>query len=242
MAEPTRLRSNNSVSTIGVDGCPRGWICALRPRESIEQTIEIKVVPSFTEILSTWPDAFVAIDMLIGLPSSGARACDRLARARLGLRRASVFPAPLRCSLQAPNQPQASAMQRAIDGRGLSAQAWNIVAKIRDVDSVITPDLQGRIIEAHPELSFAAMAGGMPMQFSKKAKPGRLERERALLAGLRGAAAALDTPPPRGASHDDLLDALAVLWTADRHAAGQAQRLPEAPARDQRGLSMEIWF
>ncbi len=48
--------------------------------------------------------------------------------------------------------------------------------------------------------------------------------------------------PSRVAAPDDLLDACAAAWTAGRVAKGAAERLPETPPTDARGLRMEIVF
>jgi hypothetical protein len=39
---------------------------------------------------------------------------------------------------------------------------------------------------------------------------------------------------------DDILDAFAALWTAERIAPGEAVTLPEVPPRDRHGLPMEM--
>ena len=41
---------------------------------------------------------------------------------------------------------------------------------------------------------------------------------------------------------DDLNDAFAALWTARRILLGQAQRIPDEPDIDARGLRMEMWY
>ena len=46
--------------------------------------------------------------------------------------------------------------------------------------------------------------------------------------------------PRRGWQDDDLLDALAVLWTARRLARGEAIRRPDPPDVDGTGLGMSI--
>ena len=43
-----------------------------------------------------------------------------------------------------------------------------------------------------------------------------------------------------GFAHDDLLDAFATLWTAQRLLTGDAMIIPAHPPRDARGLRMEI--
>lgn len=41
---------------------------------------------------------------------------------------------------------------------------------------------------------------------------------------------------------DDVLDAIAVLWTATRIARGEGRGLPDPPPRDPTGLPMEIVY
>ena len=225
--------------TVGADGCPGGWICAVRGESD---GLQIDVIRSFAEVIGRWPDAVIAVDMPIGLPERGARVCDRAARARLGARRASVFPAPIRCCLPSTSHAEASAARRGIDAKGMNIQTWNIVPKIREVDAVMSPGLQTRIIEAHPELAFAAMNGGQPIRAGKKTPEGRAARRDALAGSLPLAETLLSRRRPSGAAEDDLLDAMATLWTADRYLAGQAECLPPVPDVDVRGLRMEIWF
>ena len=173
----------------------------------------------------------VAIDIPIGLPDRGRRACDVEARARLGPRRSSVFPAPVRAVLHCSTWDEANTRARAIDGRGLPRQAFNLLGKIAEVDALMSPRRQRRIVEAHPELSFASMSGA-PLGHPKRSPAGRQER----IDLVRVAPA-----PLSGAAPDDVLDAHAALWTARRVAGGAEVRLGDG-ARDGRGLQMEIVY
>jgi predicted RNase H-like nuclease len=86
------------------------------------------------------------------------------------------------------------------------------------------------VIEVHPELVFAHLAGPLP---PKKEPSGRSLREAALRAVLP------DWPsPPRPARMDDALDALACAWTAGRWLAGTAEVLGDE--RDEAGRPMRI--
>ncbi len=89
----------------------------------------------------------------------------------------------------------------------------------------------------HPELSFAALAGGPPLADSKHIPRG-LAIRRALLAE---AGIAL---PPRvpGAAEDDLLDAAAVAWSASRVAAGAAVALSDPDQRADDGREIAIRY
>ncbi len=227
------------IVAAGADGCRGGWLLAAR---LCGGAIEAAVLPSFGCLLRRIAGAPLAIDIPIGLPSSGARLSDSLARARLGPRRFSVFPAPVRPVLGAGSYTEACAIHRNTDGKAISVEAWNIVPKVAEVDALMTPALQAQVLEAHPELCFATMNGGTPAQFNKKTQPGRTERTCLLVRRLRGAAPVVAARPPRGAAPDDLLDALAVLWTAERYRLGRARPLTECGARDAHGLRMAIWF
>jgi len=82
------------------------------------------------------------------------------------------------------------------------------------------------------------------MAHNKKSPAGR--RERAMLIGEcfgQGALAGVRARfPLRRVGHDDIHDAFAALWTAERIAAAAAQVLPKQPPLDAAGLRMEIWY
>jgi predicted RNase H-like nuclease len=213
---------------LGVDGAPGGWMGALT---RIDDVIGVDVVwVTFATIAEALllDVAVVAIDMPIGLPRTGRRACDVLAKRALGKAHPRVFFAPPRDVLAATTYDDAAARHRAhADGHGLSVQTWNIVAKIREVDAVADDP---RLVEVHPELSFARLAGAV---LTSKHGPGsRTVRLHALARrwpGLR------DVP----AGHDGL-DALAAAWSGERWLRGGAESLPEDPPRDDLGRPMRI--
>jgi predicted RNase H-like nuclease len=191
----------------GVDGCRGGWVVATDEG--------MMVVQRFAQVLGL-VDGIVAVDMPIGLPETGMRACDRECRVRLGPRRSSVFPAPHRPSLAAGSFAAVT---------GLSIQAWNLVPKVREVDEAWEP----RVHEVSPELSFTLLAGA-PLD-AKRTVTGLAQRVAAL---------GLDTVPRvPGARPDDVLDALACLWTAHRIARGEAVSLGDGCV-DARGRPMRI--
>ena len=231
--------SAETVIGAGVDGCRAGWIAAGRRAGG---AIEIRVFTGFAELLATWAGIPIAIDMPIGLATCGPRASDLLVRSCLGPRRASVFPPPPRAALCARSYTEACELRRQVEGKAVSAQAWGIFAKIAEVDALMTPELQELVIEAHPELCFTMMNGRTPSSFGKKTEGGRQERISLLERHLSGAVAPLSSRRPPGSAADDLLDALAVLWTAERYQRREALRLPEIVERDERGLRMEIWY
>lgn len=227
----------------GVDGCRGGWVVA--HLESGAVTFEIVV--DFAAVLRATADAeMVAVDMPIGLPDRvgpGGRGPDTAARRVLGGRQSSVFAVPARAAVMCMEYRDAcmAALAASDPPRKVSKQCFHIFPKIREVDAAMSPAIQTRVVEAHPEVAFWAMNGERPLDLPKRMKsrghaPG-LALRRALLEG-----AGLSLPPfPRGAGEDDFIDAAACAVVARRVAAGVARRFPDHPDKDERGLRMEIW-
>lgn len=88
------------------------------------------------------------------------------------------------------------------------------------------------------------MNGLRPLMHAKKRLPGYEERRALLQSALEIVIPARRQlrrlAPP--AAPDDILDALATLWTARRVADGHAVRLPTEPQFDLTGRRMEIIF
>jgi len=224
--------------TCGVDGCRSGWVVARRENG----LIGFSVVSGFSDILQL-PVDVIAIDIPIGLPESGPRHADRLARQHLGWPRCcSVFSAPIRPLLTATTWREANTRRQQIENKGFSQQSWGIVDKIREVDAALqkTPEHQHRVFEVHPELSFWQMAG-KPMQHPKKKPAGRLERLKQLTSFGVSESDIHAHARRLGCNRDDVIDALAALWTAERIARREVRRFPEADHRDAVGILMRIW-
>jgi predicted RNase H-like nuclease len=218
----------------GIDGCKAGWLAVMRNGTQLET----RICHSDAEMLALFAEcAIVAIDIPIGLTESGPRLCDEQARKRLGPRASSVFPAPIRALLDARDYADASETSRRLQNKGISKQMWMIVPKIGEIDHLLQtrPVLRHRVFEVHPEVSFGAWNGG-PLAHSKHTEEG-LDARRRLAREHFG-----EIPPvPRGAKEDDLLDALAALWTAERIEANQHTELGDGRI-DATGLPMRIVF
>jgi predicted RNase H-like nuclease len=93
------------------------------------------------------------------------------------------------------------------------------------------------VIEAHPELSFATMAGA-PITAGKKTDEGRTARLAALRAAGLGSPSVLSGS---GYAADDVLDACAAAWTAARWVNGEARSLPDPPQTFSDGIPAAIW-
>ena len=85
------------------------------------------------------------------------------------------------------------------------------------------PPAGGRIVEAHPEASFRELLGAALLE--PKGTPDGLELRRKLLRGA-GITIPEEMDLIGGVGRDDVLDATAVAWTAERYASGQARSLP----------------
>ena len=120
----------NDTILAGIDGCPKGWICVTQ--DLSDGKIEARVFNKIDEIRSLDPiPKVIAIDIPIGLPDSGARQADELARQILKRKASSVFPAPIRHVLAAKDFAEANTISRAKINKGMSIQSWSIVRKIR---------------------------------------------------------------------------------------------------------------
>lgn len=133
-----------SGRVLGVDACKRGWI-AIEVEDAIAHAYfaeEIQTLMGRAE--ADGPLAVVAIDMPIGLPDRGRRQADLLARAAVGPLWPSVFMTPVREALLAADH---------------ATQAFGLRSKLFQVEQWIrqTPV---HVVEIHPEVCFARLAGG----------------------------------------------------------------------------------
>jgi predicted RNase H-like nuclease len=218
---------------LGVDGWRGGWIGALVDPDG---HVEWRLLADAAGVVAV-DAAMTAIDIPMGLPEVGVRRCDVEARTLLGTAGSSVFAAPTRPVLACTTYAEAREVLRRRGGASMSAQAFGIVAKVRDVDAVLTRGLQERVVEVHPELAFRRL-GGTHRMASKKTASGVGARVAALRRWLPDVDEAL-SGAPGPVPVDDALDALVCAWTADRMLAGRVERLGDG-ARDGRGLLMQI--
>ncbi|MBI1383370.1 MAG: DUF429 domain-containing protein [Rhizobiales bacterium] len=251
-----------AADAYGADGCPGGWLVVRWPASATADAsgsndgssdLEVFITPRLGDLLARLrPTDHLAIDIPIGLAdhvTRGGRGCDTAARRLLGERQSALFAVPSRAAVMAASYVEACATAFATSDppRKVSKQCYNIFPKIREADRLLTPALQERVVECHPEVAFCAMNGWRPLALPKKVKsrpaPEGLDLRRNLLseAGFPVAALVGFSWPARLAGADDLLDAAACAWTARRRIAGNARRFPDEPMRDRRGLRMEIW-
>jgi predicted RNase H-like nuclease len=226
----------------GADGTPDGWAFVLRK----ESRAEIRVAASLSDFLDTTPGLdIIAVDVPIGLLDAyevGGRLCDRQARALLGKRGSSVFPAPVRGTLYADSYDEACRVSRASApcSKALTKQTFAIIPKIRKVDELLRarPTLCDVVREVHPEVCFRELAGGQPMTHPKTKPPGREERRRHLLSYFPDLDAIEKAGREQRVPIEDVLDATVACWSALRLATGRGRSLCNPVPFDSKGLPM----
>lgn len=224
---------------LGADACPDGWTGVVLSGCRARAVVHADIGGLVAMAAAGGPLCAIAIDIPIGLADSGPRQADLLARKAAGPRYASVFLTPVRAALLADTYADALATSRELTGQGISSQAYRLRAKILQVDRWRQGALTCPVVEAHPELSFAAMAGA-PLRDSKSTWAGVARRGELL------AAQGIDLDGDLGLAGlrvgvDDVLDAAAVAWTARRVAAGSARRLPADTERFSDGVDCAVW-
>lgn len=235
----------------GVDGCRGGWVVVLRSTDGNE-TPRARLCASFAEILALdEAPVIIAIDMPIGLAETtarGGRACEIEARKHLAGRQSSVFSVPARAAVMQTDYAEACAVAllHSDPPRKVSKQCFGLFPKIREIDALMTPDLQDRVYECHPELAFWALNDGAAMSLPKKVKnranPDGIAERRALLMryGFDETFLTQKLWPVSRVGPDDFIDACALVCTAARIHNGTSVRMPDPPPRDARGLRIEI--
>jgi predicted RNase H-like nuclease len=227
--------AQGTVSVLGVDGRRGDWAVALAtgtPRRARVRWCTVKGpgVAGVLELARAEGVAAVGFDVPVGLPDDDWRVADRAAKRELGAAHARVFLTPPRAVLAAADYATARRVCREVlRGKGLSAQTWGLRGPVLALDAALATDPWARahVVETHPEVSFAQLAGRVLP--SKKTAEGRQDRLDALAAW----ADVRDVPPG-----DDHLDATVCAWSALRWAAGLARVLGGAP--DERGLPQRI--
>jgi predicted RNase H-like nuclease len=223
---------------LGVDACKAGWAGIVLSDGAAHPCFATAIGELAEQASVAGPLDVIAVDMPIGLPDAGRRQADVLARQLAGPRWASVFMTPVRAALAEEEFATATAMNIKLAGEGISRQAYGLRAKILQVDQWVRHVPQ-RVVEIHPEVSFACLAGA-PLDVSKSTWAG-VARRRQLLAGA-GIVLADDLGlAGKKAGVDDILDASVAAWTALRVASGQARPVPDPPELFSDGLPCAIW-
>lgn len=149
-----------------------------------------------------------------------------------------MFTVPPQAVLQARNHAEATALCRELCGFGVSQQAFALGPKILDVDTW-TRQTDLHVVEVHPEVSFATLAGRHLLE-PKSTWTGFMLRLRL----LADAGISLDDGlglSGRRVAPDDVLDAAVAAWTANRVDRSIHITLPNPPEHLADGREVAIW-
>lgn len=209
-------------SVLGVVPAKGGWVTA-HLDASGHGTPAVSQHASLAAAVEGTDATVVGIAIPLGLPDETRREADVQARKLLGAQGSAVFNAPLRDALEAETFGEANAISRERLGSGVSRQAYDLRRRILEVDAHLREDLPYEIVEVHPDVSLAELAGE-PVPSRKKSAEGAAAR-RELLAG---AGIHAPTSAPTGVATDEMLDACAAAWSAHRVKTGAARTVPES--------------
>ena len=231
---------------VGGDVCKGGWVFIRLENGAFAGAT---VYPDFAAGVAASRDAAViAVDIPIGYPPLPAqtRAADSPARRMVTPLTSTVFPALHTKVLGEPDQKSASARSLELIGKGVGSTAFGLRDKMLEVAPVAARD--PRVYEVHPEVSFRELANrsrelARPL-VAKRHWNGHTQR-RALLAEF-GIVIPDHLGNAEAAGTDDILDAAAAAWSANRIEAGTAVSLPDPPEPDikgqQNGRQVAIWY
>jgi predicted RNase H-like nuclease len=225
------------MDVLGVDACGKqGWVgISLTDGTYAGSLVDARLDPLIERAAGA---QVIAVDMPLGLVEKGWRAADLAAKTLLGARRSSVFLIAPRPAWQEREYAAAADRCQELTGNRLSQQAWALAPKLLAARACWLAD--ERVHEVHPEVSFYALAGGVPLAHAKKTWRGQHMR-RSLLAE-----AGIVVPDALGEADripaDDVLDAAVAAWSAHRIALGIADRVPAVPELDAEGRVVEIRF
>jgi len=227
---------------VGVDGCKGGWAAVALTGNRVD----VEVFATVSDLFAAHADAEVfLIDMPIGLPESpDDERPEEAARAMLPGKASSIFNCPCRQAVYA-DPKDASALNREVLGKALSAQSFGIIPKIRELDEYLTAheDIRPRVLESHPELCFA-MLSGSPVQESKHTPKGQQKRLEILSPFCREMRGAVEHAgfSKKQAALDDLIDAACLAVVARLSLERPLKTVPERPKKDARGLTMQMIY
>lgn len=223
---------------LGVDACRGGWVGVVLDTDLRARPLHAPTIADLVALAREGADpSVVAIDIPIGLPDTTGRLADAEARRELVGKASSVFSTPTRAALEAGTYAEGRAANvAATGGVSVSAQAYALREKVLQVDAWVRARPGVAVVEVHPELSFARMAGA-PVVARKKDPAGVAARRAALAAhGI--------TAPHWSSGHpyaeDDLLDACAAAWSAVRHSLGVSESFPATPEVFSDGIGAAI--
>ena len=214
----------------GIDGCRFGWVVA---EEKTKGDLSIQLIESLNYLESVISKKAIAgIDIPLAIHEKGFRMADAEARGLLKSRASTIFSAPAKETLLSDNYNDACAINESICGKKISKQSWFLFSKIKEARKIFCkPNKKIKLYEVHPELSFMAMNGMRVIELGKKTDEGFKMRYKLVkklfpkfdFEKIRASFKRCDV------ADDDILDAIAVLWSTQKIIANMASYVPKKP-------------
>ena len=214
----------------GIDGCRYGWVVA---EEKPRGGISIKLIESLNYLESIISQKSIAgIDIPLAIHEKGFRMADAEARTLLKSRASTIFSAPALDTLHSDNYTAACEINESICGKKISKQSWFLFSKIKEARKIFCkPNKKIKLYEVHPELSFMAMNGMRVIELGKKTDEGFKMRYKLVkklfpkfdFEKIRASFKRCDI------ADDDILDAIAVLWSTQKIIVNMASYVPKKP-------------
>lgn len=202
---------------VGVDGAKESWVAVALTDGRFSRAAVLRELRGLLEV---FPEASVfAVDVPMLLNRDKPRGVDAVLRQRAGLSPSTVFNTVPREAFDAKDYASALDWCKTRGLKGFSKQSWELGAKILDAERLLAAPDVARVVEVHPEASFATMNENQPLRGNKRSWNGTMHR-RALLARHGIVLPDEFTGAVGGVAVDDVLDAAAAAWSALRYARG----------------------
>ena len=215
--------------TFGIDGCKSGWVVA----ELKDKSIFFYLIDNLNQINNiTKGNANIGIDIPLELAPKGERMAEKEARNFLGTRASTIFSPPAIKALCATNYFDACKINFEESGKKISKQTWYIFNKIKEAREIyLDKNSNKSLYEIHPELSFMAMNDMSVIKDSKKTIEGRKKRLMLITKFYPSFDFQLirDKFLRKHVADDDILDAIAVLWSTQKLIDNMASYVPKFP-------------
>ncbi|MEX2533066.1 MAG: DUF429 domain-containing protein [Nitriliruptoraceae bacterium] len=226
---------NTSALYAGIDISRGAWVAVIINDTTMVKAHYAATLNGLYDVLA--PCTTIAVDVPIGFSDTSIRACDMQARTLLGPRRASLFLTPIRPALHATTHTEASAINRAVTGQGISIQAYGLRHKMLETQQFIR-DSGLTLHETHPETALAVL-NGEPLTTTKKTWAGMRQREQLLI--QHGVVLDACLPAGENAGIADMLDAAVAAVSARRIATGDALPLGDGSVDAMSGVPQCIY-
>lgn len=218
-----------------VAGEKPNWL-AVQMQADNPASAQLKPIEAASDILAMRTLRTIATTCPFHLPAhieGAGRACEQAIRPLLGARQSTVITMPAQPVLAATDRDEADALaeKHTNPARKVAQKAYQRFPLIRALQQAMVETDHQKLIETHAELAFRAMNGHTPMAEPRTIKgiphpPGLAER-RAHLLNEGFTATFLDQDLPDTVSRQDLYDAIAAAWVANRYLLKQAEAFPD---------------